>query len=63
MIQWLFLGFLLLSPQAHAVAPVPAQGVVGNVQVQGTRRIEEAAVLANVGLRRGDTLNPGEDPP
>ncbi len=43
---------------AHAEQPVEASGRVGNVRVEGTRRIEEAAVLSNIGLRRGDTLTP-----
>lgn len=44
---------------AFAVEPVVADGqAVTNVRVEGTRRIEEAAVLSNIGLRRGDALNP-----
>jgi len=49
---------LLFSWVAHAGAPVEATGKVGRVTVEGTRRIEEAAVLSNIGLRRGDSLSP-----
>ncbi|MCB9678555.1 MAG: outer membrane protein assembly factor BamA [Alphaproteobacteria bacterium] len=48
----------LLCAVAHAEEPVEASGKVGKVTVEGTRRIEEAAVLSNIGLRRGDTLTP-----
>lgn len=37
---------------------VPAEGVVDRVRVEGARRVEEAAVLAAVGLRRGEPLSP-----
>ena len=46
----------LFTP-AHAAAPVQAQGTVTGVRVEGTRRIDEAAVLAAIGLRTGDKLN------
>lgn len=52
------LFLFLLTFVASATEPVPAEGTVGSVRVQGTRRIEEAAVLSNIGLRRGDRLNP-----
>ena len=52
------LALFLLSLTAGATPPVPAEGMVGQVRVQGTRRIEEAAVLSNIGLRRGERLNP-----
>ena len=43
---------------AQAAAPVEATGEVARVTVEGTRRIDEAAVLAAVGLRRGEQLTP-----
>ena len=44
------------APSAHAQesTPTDAQGQVGRVVVRGTRFIEDAAVLANVGLRPGE---------
>jgi outer membrane protein insertion porin family len=49
---------LLWSGVVRAGAPVPAEGEVTRVTVEGTRRIDEAAVLAAVGLRRGERLTP-----
>jgi outer membrane protein insertion porin family len=43
---------------AHAAAPVPAEGTVAKIVVEGNRRIDEAVVLAAVGLRRGEALSP-----
>lgn len=54
----LLLFFLAWSQVALAQAPVPATGEVVGVRVEGTRRIEADTVLANVGLRRGDSLSP-----
>lgn len=50
-------GMLLAAP-AMALPPVPAEGTVTRVVVEGNRRIEEAVVLAAVGLRRGESLSP-----
>jgi outer membrane protein insertion porin family len=48
---------LLWLGAAWGVAPVPTDGQpITSVRVEGTRRIEEAAVLSNIGLRRGDAL-------
>jgi len=52
------LGAPALVPDALAEPPVAADGRVERVVVQGTRRIEEAVVLAAIGLRRGERLNP-----
>ncbi len=55
------LGFLFLflaGEAAQALEPAAAEGVVERVRVEGARRIEEAAVLAAVGLRRGEALSP-----
>jgi outer membrane protein insertion porin family len=41
-----------------AMPPVPAEGTVSGVSVEGPRRIEEAAVLAAIGLRKGEELTP-----
>lgn len=49
---------LLLPGLASAQAPVPAEGVVTRVQVEGTRRVDEAVVLAAIGLRAGERLTP-----
>lgn len=46
-----------VSAPAAAAEPAPAEGTVTRVSVKGTRWIEEAAVLANIGLRSGDELN------
>lgn len=45
-------------PAAVAAPPTPAEGEVLQVEVEGTRRIDEAAVLAAIGLRRGEQINP-----
>ena len=44
-----------LAPSVEA--PAPAEGQVARVAVQGTHRIEEATVLAAIGLRRGQSLS------
>ncbi len=54
--MWASLAWLWLAP-ARAEVPVPPDGTVERVQVEGTARIEEAAVLAKVGLRRGEALS------
>ena len=48
---------LLFAAPAEAV-PETVEGTVTRVVVQGNRRIEEAVVLAAVGLRRGESLTP-----
>jgi len=48
----------LLCVPAYAEPPVEAEGKVDKITVQGTRRIEEAVVLAAIGLRRGESLSP-----
>lgn len=56
---WLWwLGWLLTAAPVHAMPPAPAEGTVTRVVVEGNRRIEEAVVLAAVGLRRGESLTP-----
>lgn len=49
---------LMLLQPAVAAEPVAAEGEVSRVRVEGTRRIEEAAVLTAIGLRRGERLSP-----
>lgn len=49
---------VVLATPAFAAPPVPAEGTVSRVVVEGNRRIEEAVVLAAVGLRRGEALSP-----
>lgn len=46
-----------LTADAPAVPPVAAEGTVTRVIVDGNRRIEEAVVLAAIGLRRGESLS------
>ncbi|MFT5459777.1 MAG: outer membrane protein insertion porin family [Myxococcota bacterium] len=58
-LRWLWiLALVCILGVAQAAEPVPAQGMVERVRVEGTRRIEEAAVLAAIGLRRGEELSP-----
>lgn len=47
---------LWLSVGARADEPAPAEGMVTRVLVRGTRFIEEAAVLASIGLRSGEPV-------
>ncbi|MBT3217806.1 MAG: outer membrane protein assembly factor BamA [Proteobacteria bacterium] len=47
---------LLLAMPVYAAPPVPASGRITRVAVQGTKRIEEAAVLAAIGMRQGELL-------
>lgn len=51
-------AFLLALGLAAAEEPVPVEGTVADVVVRGTRWIEEAAVLARIGLRAGDPIRP-----
>lgn len=51
-------GWLLVATAAWGAPPVPAEGTVTRVVVEGNRRIEEAVVLAAIGLRRGESLTP-----
>jgi len=53
----LFFGGWLWGTLAWAEPPVPAQGTVTKVVVDGNRRIEEAVVLAAVSLRRGEPVD------
>jgi outer membrane protein insertion porin family len=60
-ISWYFasLAFLagsIVAEPAYAQAPAEAEGTVTRIVVQGNRRIEEATILASIGLRRGDEL-------
>lgn len=50
--------FAMWSVLAAAEAPAPADGRVNKVSVEGTRRIDNAAVFAVIGLHQGDTLSP-----
>lgn len=52
------IAWFALVPVARAAPPVAADGEVVRVVVEGTRRIDEAAVLAAIGLRRGEQINP-----
>jgi outer membrane protein insertion porin family len=52
------LGVAAPSALAQESTPTDAQGQVGRVVVRGTRFIEDAAVLANVGLRPGELITP-----
>ena len=54
------LWLLLASMAAEAGPPAPATGLVTAVSVEGTRRIEEAAVLAAIGMRQGEPLTPAK---
>ena len=47
----------LLGAAAMAEEPAPAEGRVTRVTVRGARFIEEAAVLAHIGLRSGEELS------
>ncbi|MEO0602210.1 MAG: outer membrane protein assembly factor BamA [Myxococcota bacterium] len=47
---------LLLASVGHAEVPEAAQGQVVAVKVEGTRRIEDAVVLAAVAIRRGQEV-------
>jgi len=47
---------LLLAASGHATVPEPASGTVQAVRIVGTQRIEEAVVLAAIGLRRGEEV-------
>ena len=40
-----------------AVAPAPAEGIVSRVVIEGARRIEEASILPNISLRKGDVIS------
>ena len=48
----------LLVPGVHAEAPAPAEGKVVGVEIEGLKRVEEAALLDVVRLRPGDSLDP-----
>lgn len=52
------LASLLIASGVQAAPPVAAEGTVERISVQGARRIEEAVVLAAIGLRRGEQLSP-----
>ncbi len=54
----IIVAWLAVVGVVHAAPPVPADGTVTRVTVEGTRRIDEAVVLAAVGLRRGEALSP-----
>jgi outer membrane protein insertion porin family len=54
----LTLVLLLLAGTAHAGRPATAEGDVVRVSVQGTKRIEEATVLAAIHLRSGQIVTP-----
>ncbi|MCB9686977.1 MAG: outer membrane protein assembly factor BamA [Alphaproteobacteria bacterium] len=51
---WVVIG----AGTASAAPPAPAEGTVTKVVVDGNRRIEEAVVLAAVGIRRGERVDP-----
>src|SRR5690606_18523013 len=51
-------GSVAAPADAWAQAPVPAEGTVTQVRVEGTRRVDEAVVLAAIGLRAGEQLTP-----
>jgi outer membrane protein insertion porin family len=48
---------LAAAGPAWADPPIPAEGTVARVVVEGNRRIEEAVVLAATSLRRGEALS------
>ncbi len=50
--------WMLLSPAVYAEAPAPAEGVVAEVVVAGTKRVDEAAILDVIGLRSGERVEP-----
>ncbi len=41
-----------------AVPLAPAEGKVANIRIRGLKRVEEAAIMAAIGLRPGDELAP-----
>ena len=48
-----------LVPEAPlAEAPVPAEGPVSEVRIVGLKRVEDAALLAAIGIRAGENLMP-----
>lgn len=57
-LMMLGLWLALLGSSASAAPPIPAQGAVARVVVEGNRRIEDAVVIAAVDLRRGEELTP-----
>ena len=47
------------EPEAPIAEPLtPAAGSVSEIQIQGLKRVEEAAIMAAVGLRPGEQLAP-----
>ncbi|MCO4743170.1 MAG: outer membrane protein assembly factor BamA [Proteobacteria bacterium] len=50
----------ILGSVAEAGAPVPARGTIVSVEVQGTRRIEEASVMTSIRMRAGEELSPSK---
>ena len=58
-LRWLLAAWWLVAASAaRAEIPVPAEGTVSRIVVEGERRIDEAVVLTAVGLRRGEALSP-----
>jgi outer membrane protein insertion porin family len=58
MLAWAGPTLALFAAVPASAAPAQAEGTVSRVAVQGNRRIEEAVVLAAVGLRRGESITP-----
>jgi len=52
------LGVPGVVPAAQAQEPAAADGVVQSVRVRGNRYIEDAAVMARIGVRAGQILTP-----
>lgn len=61
LLRWLLVMAVtcaMLAPiDGIAVEPVMPTATIDRVRVEGNRRIEEAAILAKIGLRRGDTMS------
>ncbi|TNE84410.1 MAG: outer membrane protein assembly factor BamA [Deltaproteobacteria bacterium] len=58
LLPFLLALFVALVPMlAEAAPPVPARGRIVSVEVEGTRRIEEATVLAAIRMRAGEELS------
>lgn len=53
---WCFAPVALAQEDFRAAAPAVAGGTVASVQVEGLKRVEEAAILTAIGLRPGEAV-------
>jgi len=58
LLRMLCVWALIAAVPALGAEPVPAEGTVSRVVVDGNRRIDQAVVLPEIGLRRGEQLSP-----